>query len=265
MRRHGHLHDPVAQIINFIALNSNAFNNAQVTVQAITDDNKAVQVNAQAQHADSLLQQQIDSAVTTFNLAKQSSDQSTKQDTSQSTASTNNIYEAANAEQENSGFAKTVANTDNTAFQQSSGTSCHRHQDATNKANAFNDTNSSSSASANNHADALQAASALNSAKAANSASATNSASNFANNNAFGNNFAQTLNNSLVPVAGGPSAPSRCSPTLCRTACSTTGRACWPRPTTRRPRTTRRARTTPPSIAPSRTRTTARRRTTPPT
>ncbi len=186
------------QTINFIALNANAFNNAQVQLQAITSKGQTIQVNNQIQHADSLLQQQINAAATTFNLNKSSSDQSASQDTSQTTSATNNIYQAASADQMNSGFAKTVTNTSNVAFQQSMANQwATASQSATNKANARNDSDTNTMSDQGNSSDSSQAAAALNSAKAA------NSASNTANQSAFGNNFAQTLNNSLVPVAAG--------------------------------------------------------------
>jgi hypothetical protein len=186
------------QTINFIAINANAFNNAQFQLQAVTSDNKTIQVNNQIQHADSLLQQVINNSVTTFNLNKTSFDQSAKQDTSQSTSATNDVTEIAKANQMNSGFATTITNTNTVAFQQSSANQwANASQSATNKANANSDTDAVNSSSAGNNADTSQSANAANSAKADNSASQN------ANQNAFGNNFAQSLNNSLVPVAAG--------------------------------------------------------------
>jgi epidermal growth factor receptor substrate 15 len=186
------------QEINFIAINASAFKNAQFQLQVVTSDNKTIQVNNQIQHADSLLQQIISNAATTFNLNKTNFDQSAMQDSMQSTDVTNDVMEYAKANQNNSGFAQTITNTTNLAFQKSSANQwSSASQSATNKANARNDSDTNSQSMSGNTALATQEANASNSAKA------TNTASNSATQNANGQNFAQNLNMSLVPVAAG--------------------------------------------------------------
>jgi hypothetical protein len=186
------------QVINFIAVNSNAFHDTQMQLQVTTDDNRTIQINKQSQHADSLLQSAIDNAVTSFNLNKTMFDQTTNQDTSQTTSASNDISESAMAEQKNSGFAHTLTDTSNVVFTKNEANqSSSSHQDSTVNDHAFNDTNASNSSRAGNHADAFQEANADNTART------RNTANNSANNMAFGTNIAQFTNNGLVPVATG--------------------------------------------------------------
>jgi hypothetical protein len=186
------------QTINFIAINANAFKNAQFQLQVVNSDNTTTQINRQVQHADSLLNQVLSNAATTFNLNKTSFDQMAKQDTSQSTMLDNSIVEMAKAHQENSGSATTVTDATNLAIQKSSADQWSTSsQSASNKANARSDNSTNNIAGSSNTALATQDANASNSARA------NNSASNTASQNAMGTNFAQNINMSLVPVAAG--------------------------------------------------------------
>jgi hypothetical protein len=202
------------QFINWIAVNANSvannsvqqslLNNMQMTLQAVTAQNQTVQVNQQFQHADSLLQSAINTANTVFNLNQTAFSNATMQSATQQVANANNIYEAANASQVNSGFASTNTNQFNTAYQASSANQLSNvHTDAFQNANAWNSANQFANGAAGNQAFAANTANAAQTANAANSANAANTANNFANNNAFGNTGTNAFTNSLVPIAAG--------------------------------------------------------------